>query len=190
MSFGDVPSALESGVLDGVITSIGGWRSITEQTPYYTIGGISTVAFDNYWVGASQAWFNGLNADTQAKIRELMTKAMAYQNDLNWCNDQFAIRQFKAEKASDVGIYVATSAEAAPLQKAIGNNVADYLKGKLPKDAHSWVDKYLAEGRAASAKLEPGSDPVESLDCAQFEAMLKILYADGGTDAVIRPDRF
>ena len=53
MSFGDVPSALESGVIDGVITSIGGWRAITEQTPFYTIAGISTVAFDTYWVGAS-----------------------------------------------------------------------------------------------------------------------------------------
>lgn len=173
MSFGDVPSALESGVLDGVITSIGGWRSITEQTPYYTIGGISTVAFDNYWVGASQAWFNDLNGDTQARIRELVEKAVAYQNELNWCNDQFAIRKFKAEKASDPGIYVATPAEAKPLQEAIGNNVADFLKGKLPKEAHSWVDKYLEEGRAASARLGPGTDPVESLDCAKYESVLK-----------------
>ena len=173
MSFGDVPSALESGVLDGVITSIGGWRSITEQTPYYTIGGISTVAFDNYWVGASQAWLNGLNADSQAKIRELIGQAIAYQNELNWCNDQFAIRQFKAEKASDPGIYVASAAEAKPLQDAIGNNVADFLKGKLPKEAHSWVDTYLKEGRAASASMGPGTDPVESIDCAKFENVLK-----------------
>jgi len=173
MSFGDVPSALESGVLDGVITSIGGWRAITEQTPYYTIGGISTVTFDNYWVGASQAWLNGLNADTQAKVRELVGKAMTYQNELNWCNDQFAIRKYKADKPSDPGIYVASPAEAKPLQEAIGNNVADYLKGKLPKEAHSWVDRYLEEGRAASAKLGPGSDPLESLDCARHVAALK-----------------
>ena len=173
MSFGDVPSALESGVLDGVITSIGGWRAITEQTPYYTIGGISTVAFDNYWVGASQAWFNKLNKDTQAKIRSLVTEAVAYQNELNWCNDEFAIREFKAEKPSDPGIYVATAAEAKPLQEAIGNNVANYLKGKLPKEAHHWVDTYLKEGRAASARLAPGTDPVESLDCAKHEPVLK-----------------
>jgi TRAP-type C4-dicarboxylate transport system substrate-binding protein len=173
MSFGDVPSALESGVLDGVITSIGGWRAITEQTPYYTIGGISTVAFDNYWVGASQAWFNKLNGDTQAKIRQLVTEAVAYQNELNWCNDQFAIRQYKAEKPSDPGIYVASAEEAKPLQQAIGNNVANYLKGKLPKEAHRWIDIYLKEGRAASARLAPGSDPVESLDCAKHEAVLK-----------------
>ena len=76
MGFGDVPSALESGVLDGVITSIGGWRSITEQTPYYTIAGVGTITFDSYWVGASQDWFDGLNAATKNKIRDLMLQAM------------------------------------------------------------------------------------------------------------------
>lgn len=173
MSFGDVPSALESGVLDGVITSIGGWRAITDQTPYYTIGGISTVAFDNYWVGASQAWFNKLNGDSQTKIRELIGKAMVYQNELNWCNDQFAITKYKAEKPSDPGIYVASPEEARPLQEAIGSNVANYLKGKLPAEAHGWVDTYLKDGRAASASLSPGSDALESLDCAQFRDVLK-----------------
>ena len=173
MSFGDVPSALESGVLDGIITSIGGWRSITEQTPYYTIAGISTVTFDNYWVGASAQWFNNLNQDTQAKIRGLITQAISYQNELNWCNDEFAIREFKAKTPSEPGIYVATPAEAKPLQQAIGNNVANYLKAKLPQEAHAWVDRYLKEGRAASARLGPGSDPVESLDCAKHEPVLK-----------------
>lgn len=173
MSFGDVPSALESGVLDGVITSIGGWRSITEQTPYYTIAGISTVTFDNYWVGASKAWFDNLNADSQAKIRELIGGAMTYQDELNWCNDQFAIREFKAEKPSDPGIYVATPAEAKPLQEAIGNNVSEYLKGRLPEEAHAWVDTFQKEGRAASERLASGTDPVESLDCAPYEAALK-----------------
>ncbi len=173
MSFGDVPSALESGVLDGVITSIGGWRAITEQTPYYTIAGISTVTFDNYWVGASQAWFNKLNDETQAKIRDLVEQAVKYQNELNWCNDQFAINQYKAENPSDVGIYSATPEEAKPLQEAIGNNVADYLKERLPEEAHEWVDRFLEEGREASARLGPGTDPVESIDCAQHEPVLK-----------------
>ena len=173
MSFGDVPSALESGVLDGVITSIGGWRAITEQTPYYTIAGISTVTFDNYWVGASQAWFNKLNDATQAKIRDLVEQAVKYQNELNWCNDQFAINQYKAENPSDVGIYSATPEEARPLQEAIGNNVADYLKERLPEEAHEWVDRFLKEGREASARLGPGTDPVESVDCAKHEPVLK-----------------
>lgn len=172
MSFGDVPSALESGVLDGVITSIGGWRSITEQTPYYTIAGISTVTFDNYWVGASQAWFSRLNEDTRKRIRELVEEAMAYQNELNWCNDQFAINKYRAGTPSDPGIYAASAEEARPLQQAIGSKVAEYVKGNLPAPAHEWVDRYLEEGRAASKRLGPGTDPVEKLDCSQYQDVL------------------
>jgi TRAP-type C4-dicarboxylate transport system substrate-binding protein len=166
MSFGDVPSALESGVIDGVITSIGGWRAITEQTPYYTIAGISTVAFDTYWVGASSKWMSKYNKTTQNKIRSLVNDTIAYQNKLNWCNDQFAINKYKTTDPSKPGIYQATAAEAAPLQKAIGTNVADFLKGKLPDEADAWVDRYLKDGKAASIKFGPGTDPVYKLDCS------------------------
>lgn len=173
MSFGDVPSALESGVLDGVITSIGGWRAISEQTPYYTIPGISTVTFDNYWVGASQAWLRRLNSDTQKRIRELVAETIAYQNKLSWCNDQISISKYRADKPGDAGIYVASAEEAAPLQQSIGNSVADYVKGNLPEAAHPWVDRYLKEGRAAAQRLGPGTDPLETLDCSQYASALK-----------------
>lgn len=173
MSFGDVPSALESGVLDGVITSIGGWRAITEQTPYYTIAGIGTVAFDNYWVGGSQIWWKSLNGATQTKLRALIEESMALQDRINWCNDQFAIAEFKANSPADAGIYQASADEARPLQDAIGTNVATYLKGKLPDEADAWVDTFLKEGKAASKRLGPGTDPLESLDCAPYKDMLK-----------------
>ena len=172
MSFGDVPSALESGVIDGVITSIGGWRAITEQTPYYTVAGISTVAFDAYWVGASSKWMSKHNKTTQDKIRSLMAETIEYQNKLNWCNDQFAINKYKTTDASKPGIYQATAAEAAPLQKAIGTNVADFLKGKLPDEADAWVDRFLKDGKAASVKFGPGTDPVHKLDCSKYKDLL------------------
>ena len=172
MSFGDVPSALESGVIDGVITSIGGWRSITEQTPYYTVAGLSTVAFDQYWVGASAKWMSKYNKTTQNKIRSLMAETIKYQNQLNWCNDEFAIKAYKTTDPSKPGIYEATPAEAAPLQKAIGTNVADFLKGKLPDEADAWVDRYLKDGKAASIKFGPGTDPVHKLDCSKYKDLL------------------
>ena len=43
MAFGEVPSALESGVIDGLMTSIGGWLSVREQAPFYTTGGAGRV---------------------------------------------------------------------------------------------------------------------------------------------------
>ncbi len=173
MGFGDVPSALESGVLDGVITSIGGWRSITEQTPYYTIAGVGTITFDSYWVGASQDWFDGLNAATQNKIRDLMLQAMQRQDEASWCNDVFSIQEFEAKTPGDPGVYQASAAEARPLQEAIKNSVADFLKNGLPDDADAWVDRYLKEGRAASARMAAGTDKLESLDCSPYRALLK-----------------
>ena len=79
------------------------------------------------------------NKTTQNKIRSLMAETIKYQNQLNWCNDEFAIKAYKTTDPSKPGIYQATPAEAAPLQKAIGTNVADFLKGKLPDEADSWV---------------------------------------------------
>jgi TRAP-type C4-dicarboxylate transport system substrate-binding protein len=172
MAFGDVPSALESGVLDGVITSIGGWRHITEQTPYYTIAGIGTVAFDAYWVGASAAWMNKLNKTTQKKIRSLMAEAINYNNILSYCNDQFAISKYNVTDPSKAGIYQASSAEAAPLQAAIGTNVTEFLKDKLPAEADAWVDQFNKEGKIASTKFLAGTDPLESTECSPYKDLL------------------
>ncbi|MBI4207957.1 MAG: hypothetical protein HY527_23300, partial [Betaproteobacteria bacterium] len=36
MGFGEVPNAMESGVIDGLMTSLGGWNSMREQAPFYT----------------------------------------------------------------------------------------------------------------------------------------------------------
>ncbi len=173
MGFGDVPSALESGVLDGVITSIGGWRAIIDQTNYYTIAGVGTIAFDSYWVGASQSWWNSLNEPTQKKIRELALESMQHQDEVSWCNDKFSIQEFEAKTPADPGIYQASAAEARPLQEAIGTSVAEFLKKDLPDEADRWVDRYLDEGRAAASRLGSGTDPIESIDYEPFRPLLK-----------------
>ncbi|WP_436643106.1 TRAP transporter substrate-binding protein [Microbaculum sp. FT89] len=173
MGFGDVPSALESGVLDGVVTSIGAWRSISEQTPYFTIAGIGTITFDSYWVGASGDWWAGLNEPTRNKLAEFVAEAMQFHDELSWCNDRFSIEAFAAKTLSDPGIYAAGADEARPLQEAIGTNVAEFLKKDLPDEADTWIDRYLEEGREASKRLGPGTDPLEKLDCAQYRDMLK-----------------
>src|SRR5688572_24358950 len=53
MGFGEVPNALESGVIDGLMTSIGGWLSVREQAPYYTTGGAGVFTGDYYMISAS-----------------------------------------------------------------------------------------------------------------------------------------
>ncbi|MEW6690716.1 MAG: hypothetical protein AB1452_16685, partial [Pseudomonadota bacterium] len=56
MNFGEVPSAMQSGVIDGLMTSLGGWNSMREQAPYYTMGGAGAFVGDYYMVSASQRW--------------------------------------------------------------------------------------------------------------------------------------
>jgi len=60
MNFGEVPSALESGVIDGLMTSLGGWNSVREQAPYFTMGGAGVFIGDYYMISASRRWWDGM----------------------------------------------------------------------------------------------------------------------------------
>ncbi|HET9403665.1 MAG TPA: hypothetical protein VFO57_03700, partial [Burkholderiales bacterium] len=64
MGFGEVPSALESGVIDGLMTSLGGWNSVREQAPYYTMGGAGDFVGDYYMISASRRWWDRLTPPT------------------------------------------------------------------------------------------------------------------------------
>src|SRR5690606_41108443 len=48
MGFGEDPSALESGIIDGLMTSIGGRLSVRQQAPFYTTGGAGVFTGDYY----------------------------------------------------------------------------------------------------------------------------------------------
>jgi len=63
MAFGDVPPALETGVIDGLLTSLGGFNVVKEQAPFFTVAGINGIVGDYYWIGASNKWWSKLDAD-------------------------------------------------------------------------------------------------------------------------------
>jgi TRAP-type C4-dicarboxylate transport system substrate-binding protein len=73
MAFGEVPSALQSGVIDGLMTSIGGWLAVREQAPFYTTGGAGAFTGDYYMVAASQRWWNRLPKATQDALEKQVT---------------------------------------------------------------------------------------------------------------------
>ena len=60
MAFGDVPPALQTGVIDGLLTSLGGFNAVKEQAPYFTVAGLNGIVGDYYWFGASQKWWDRL----------------------------------------------------------------------------------------------------------------------------------
>ncbi|HUG79244.1 MAG TPA: TRAP transporter substrate-binding protein DctP, partial [Burkholderiales bacterium] len=76
MAFGEVPSALESGVIDGLMTSIGGWLSVREQAPFYTTGGAGVFTGDYYMVSASRRWWDRLNPAQQNALQKVVLETI------------------------------------------------------------------------------------------------------------------
>ncbi|HSF22539.1 MAG TPA: TRAP transporter substrate-binding protein DctP, partial [Burkholderiales bacterium] len=76
MNFGEVPNALESGVIDGLMTSLGGWNSVREQAPFYTMGGAGAFVGDYYMISASRRWFDRLTPATREALEGLIKETI------------------------------------------------------------------------------------------------------------------
>ena len=167
---GDVAPALETKVIDGLATSLGGFNSTKDQAPYFTVAGINGVVGDYYWIGASNKWWNKLNKPTQEIIEKLLVeKVIPFQKAANWCYDKRVLDKYKTEDKTKPGIYVLKPEEAAGFQEKLGDKTADWVKTKTPGDAHKLVDDFVREARAASKAHPLGSDPLEKTDCAEYE---------------------
>ncbi len=170
MAFGDVPPALETKVIDGLATSLGGFMSTKDQAPYFTIAGINGISGDYYWVGASLVWWNKLNKPTQEAIDKLVVeKVLPFQRQINWCNDKRVIAKFQASDPSKPGIYILNEKESEQFASKLGDTTATWIKAKLPKDGAKWVDQFVKDAKAASKAHPMGTDPLEKTDCAKLE---------------------
>lgn len=170
MAFGDVPSALETGVIDGLLTSLGGWNSVKDQASFFTLAGINGIVGDYYWVGASQIWWDSLNEDQQRIIEDIMVnEVLPFQKQVNWCNDKRMIDRFGTEDPSKPGIYLASAEEQKALSDALGDATSQWVKANTPDEANEWVDKFAEEARAASEAHPMGSSELEKTDCAAIQ---------------------
>lgn len=169
MNFGDVPPALQTGVLDGLLTSLGGWNSVRNQAPYFTVAGLNGIVGDYYWIGASQRWWNSLNEPTQAAIEKLIVEeVLPFQHKINWCNDKRVLDSFGTTDPSKPGIYVLNPSEQEAFAKALGDATTQWVKANSPAEAHEWVDRFVEEARAASANHPMGTSEVEKTDCSEL----------------------
>ena len=110
MAFGEVPTALESGVIDGLMTSIGGWNSVREQAPYYTTGGAGVFTGDYYMVAASRRWWDRLTPPTQKAIEGLVAETIKVQKEYNWCVDRLTYDKYGTKDPSKPGRVLADAA--------------------------------------------------------------------------------
>jgi TRAP-type C4-dicarboxylate transport system substrate-binding protein len=174
MAFGEVPSAMESGVIDGLMTSLGGWNSMREQAPYYTMGGAGAFVGDYYMISASERWWRRLNPQQRAALEKLIGETIQVQKEYNWCFDKMAYEKYGTKDPSKPGVYWMSPDEVNAMVSAMGDAAVNYVKSKTPAAAAPGVDKFVQEGRALSKKHPSGSSWIEKVDCAKHASVIKI----------------
>ncbi|HVL35489.1 MAG TPA: TRAP transporter substrate-binding protein DctP [Burkholderiales bacterium] len=174
MAFGEVPSALESGVIDGLMTSIGGWLGVREQAPFYTTGGAGVFTGDYYMISASQRWWGRLSPATQKALEGLIQETIQVQKELNWCVDRMTYEKYGTKDPSKPGVYWMNQQEVAALTAALGDGPSKWVKSRMPGEGAKWVDTFRDEGRQLSAANPPGSSWIEKVDCSKHAAKIVI----------------
>ena len=174
MNFGEVPNALESGVIDGLMTSLGGWNGVREQAPFYTMGGAGAFVGDYYMISASRRWWDRLTPATRTALEGLIKETIQVQKEYNWCFDKMAYDKYGTKDPSKPGVYWMTPQEVSSMVNALGDSTARYIKSKSPAEAAPWVDTFIKEGRALSQQNPPGSSWIEKVDCSKHASKIVI----------------
>jgi TRAP-type C4-dicarboxylate transport system substrate-binding protein len=174
MNFGEVPNALQSGVIDGLLTSLGGWNSLREQAPFYTMGGAGAFVGDYYMISASRRWWDKLTPATRSTLEKVIAETIQTQKEYNWCFDKMAYDKYGTKDPSKPGVYWMTPQEVSAMVGALGDSTTKYVKSKTPKDAAPWVDTFVKEGRELSQKNPTGSSWIEKVDCSKHAKTIVI----------------
>jgi TRAP-type C4-dicarboxylate transport system substrate-binding protein len=174
MGFGEVPNALESGVIDGLMTSIGGWLSVREQAPFYTTGGAGVFTGDYYMVSASRRWWDRLTPATQKALQGLIAETIQVQKEFNWCVDKMTYDKYGTKDPSKPGVYWMSPKEVSALTGALGDGPSRWVKSKTPPAATEWVDTFKKEGLELSQKNPVGSSWIEKIDCSKHASKIVI----------------
>ncbi|MCX5906636.1 MAG: TRAP transporter substrate-binding protein [Deltaproteobacteria bacterium] len=172
MSWGDVPSALQSGVVDAALTSTGGWASVRDQIPFNTIAGVGGVALDFYFFGVSKKWLDGLKPETRKIVTDTLHDLMMHQRTMQWCSDKIIMDEFGTKDPKKPGVYVVSPEQVEVFKKATGDAVANSLAERLGGESKQWIFKFMEEGNQLVKKYPIGSDLVESLNCAPYKELL------------------
>jgi len=174
MGFGEVPNAMESGVIDGLMTSLGGWNSMREQAPYYTMGGAGTFVGDYYMVSASRRWWDRLSPATRNALDGLIKETIQVQKEFNWCFDKMAYEKYGTKDPSKPGVYCMNAQEVSAMVNAMGDATSRYVKSKTPAEAGPWIDTFVREGRALSQQHPAGSSWIGKVDCSKHAAKIAV----------------
>ena len=170
MAFGDVPPALQTGVIDGLLTSLGGFNVTKEQAPYFTVAGLNGIVGDYYFFGVSNRWWDKLSKEQQEILTDIIVNDfIPFQRVINYCNDKRTLAKFVTKDKSAPGIYVMTPEEAAVVKKAENGATDKWIKTKVNEKGDKLVDQFSAEAVELVKANPPGSSELEKTDCAKYE---------------------
>ncbi|MBL6952409.1 MAG: TRAP transporter substrate-binding protein DctP [Alphaproteobacteria bacterium] len=170
MAFGDVPPALQTGVIDGLLTSLGGFSATKEQAPYFTVAGLNGIVGDYYWFGVSNRWWYKLSKEQRDVLSDIIKNDfIPFQRVINYCNDKRTLAKYLTTDKNAPGIYVMNQTEAAVIKKAEGGATNAWIKTKVNDTGDKLVDQFTMEAEALVKANPPGSHPLENTDCSQYE---------------------
>ena len=180
MAFGEVPPALQTGVIDGLLTSLGGFNAVKEQAPYFSVAGMNGIVGDYYWFGASNRWWNKLSKEQQAAVMDVFQNDfLPFQRAINFCADQRMVNKFKTEDKNAPGIYIMTPEEAGAIKKAEGGATNRWIKEKVDANGDALVDAFEVEAAELVKQNPIGSSELEKIDCSKYEDVFA-RYTKGG----------
>lgn len=170
MAFGDVPPALQTGVIDGLLTSLGGFNAVKEQAPYFTVAGLNGIVGDYYYFGVSNKWWSRLKKDQQEVLADIIKNDFVpFQRVINYCNDLRTLKKFETTDKTKPGIYVLSQDEAAAIQKAESGATNEWIKTKVNDTGDKLVDQFTAEAKELVKANPPGSHALEKTDCSEYQ---------------------
>jgi len=179
MAWGDVPPALQTGVIDGLLTSLGGVSVSKEQAPYFTVAGLNGIGGDYYWFGASNRWWSKLSQEQRDVLTDIIKNDfMPFQRVINYCNDKRTLAKYQTTDKSAPGVYVMTQAESAVIKKVENGATDAWIKTKVNDAGDKLVDQFTMEAEALVKANPPGSHALEKTDCSKYEKYFA-LYTKG-----------
>ena len=170
MAFGEVPTSLQTGVIDGLLTSLGGFNATKEQAPYFTVAGLNGIVGDYYWFGVSNRWWNQRSQAQRDALTDIVKNDfMPFQRIINYCNDRRTLERFVTTDKSAPGVYVMSESEAATIKNAECGATDLWIKSKVDDYGDQLVDQFNAEAAALVQANPPGSSALEQTDCSMYE---------------------
>jgi len=182
MPWADTPSALETGVIDGLITSIAGMQAVKEIAPCYTTFGVGAFGQDPYAYHASSMWLDSLNAATRQVVIETAQEAARMSLQFTWCDDQHVIGEFGTDDPNQPGL-LQHPPEVTELffgSEIQGDDVTTAIENAVDEEARGLVRSWFEEAQALSAAHPPGSTDIEQADCGPIRELAASLTARAG----------